>query len=1091
MKKFLIFLVVIVVGVSLGLTTYYFMRDDETISINTKEIYCNVGDVISTEDLNIVITRPYSYRNTTFDYNAGGPAVQSMINYDETNGYYTALAGGETTLVITTTNKRCPEFRISVHIGNGTEEYPYYIDNQADLQKMGDVYALDANYSLINSFTLTQSFQPIGYNYSTDTWVGFSGSFNGNGHTISGLNLSGTDYTNAGLFYSLNNANVTNLNINSANINGSYDYAGALTGNATNSVISNIFVTNSNITNLKDNSVTGGVLGAITGATSKLSVSSTENVNITLGSAVETGETEGETETTPATPISVTAGGLVGIVDQSTVQATKANSTVTVQNATGDISGFVGRFVIGTDTGSIFESLSLSTIVGSDNASFVSTVQKSTNYNDNNSQPLVHFAGNVVVTNGIVAIRNYDETMYETFFNEQNSLYLVRELNSADDMVATLAPTDYVFYAVSQTSKVMWDNSAWTLAPGAVPVLNMTNSSLSTLSSQYLLKDLTEDSVGDVDGTTDDNATAFIEYLQNNADNGVITDKKIVLEADIDLTNRAYTPFALVNSVFDGNSHTITGLTITDNNGYAGLFTYLDNSTVTNLTLEGVTMSANATNAGAIAGRLYSSTANSSSEISNVTVNYPATTDDVNGQITNFGGIVGVVENNSAVRNVAVNNLNVASTSQFENAGGIAGVVTSGRVENSEVSNTVIYGTTNVGGVVGNNSGTINNITNNLDNGTVSVRYSANTIGANIGGVAGLNNGFITNVTMAPHISIVNSNETIYVGGIAGRNNSEISNVTLTSGIIEVASTVSANRIYIGGATAENNALISEVKIYLSSIGEIFSGKDYYVGGIAALNSTDNSVIERSIVTSNIYGNTVAGIVAQMGGFDTANNNVTAANCGAVIDQVYVGGYNESTNELSRNRIRGDKLVAGAVCILTGDVTNVQLNSVVEGTANSTVTSLITLIFPDGASFKYATVNSVLDGYGTFYKDTWYNYVQVSGNFHFNLYQQDSVAGSMQHVVVNTEAASSLGNQYGESYIRTTWLFGWRADYDNTENSSFVKNVNSSDFANAASFKGSFNLTDTNNRVSYTKTLNYNFDGIWVEGNGIRLSILN
>ena len=55
MKKFLIFLVVIVVGVSLGLTTYYFMRDDETISINTKEIYCNVGDVVSLEDLDIVI----------------------------------------------------------------------------------------------------------------------------------------------------------------------------------------------------------------------------------------------------------------------------------------------------------------------------------------------------------------------------------------------------------------------------------------------------------------------------------------------------------------------------------------------------------------------------------------------------------------------------------------------------------------------------------------------------------------------------------------------------------------------------------------------------------------------------------------------------------------------------------------------------------------------------------------------------------------------------------------------------------------------------------------------------------------------------
>ena len=1071
MKKFLIFLVVIVVGVSLGLTTYYFMRDDETISINTKEIYCNVGDVISTEDLNIVITRPYSYRNTTFDYNAGGPAVQSMINYDETNGYYTALAGGETTLVITTTNKRCPEFRISVHIGNGTEEYPYYIDNQADLQKMGDVYALDANYSLINNFTLTQSFQPIGYNYSTDTWVGFSGTFNGNGHTISGLNLSGTDYTNAGLFYSLNNANVTNLNINSANINGSYDYAGALTGNATNSVVSNIFVTNSSITNLKDNSVTGGVLGAITGATSKLSVSSTENVNITLGSAVETGETEGETETTPATPISVTAGGLVGIVDQSTVQATKANSTVTVQNATGDISGFVGRFVIGTDTGSIFESLSLSTIVGSDNASFVSTVQKSTNYNDNNSQPLVHFAGNVVVTNGIVAIRNYDETMYETFFNEQNSLYLVRELNSADDMVATLAPTDYVFYAVSQTSKVMWDNSAWTLAPGAVPVLNMTNSSLSTLSSQYLLKDLTEDSVGDVDGTTDDNATAFIEYLQNNADNGVITDKKIVLEADIDLTNRAYTPFALVNSVFDGNSHTITGLTITDNNGYAGLFTYLDNSTVTNLTLEGVTMSANATNAGAIAGRVYSSTANSSSEISNVTVNYPATADDVNGQITNFGGIVGVVENNSAVRNVAVNNLNVASTSQFENAGGIAGVVTSGRVENSIVHNATIYGRTNVGGVVGNNSDRVNGITGDVD-----VYYTASVTNAQIGGVAGLNAGTIYDVNLDVNITVENVGATIYVGGIAGTNNNSIDDVTITGAGI-YANNISVDRIYVGGAVAENNATIADINVKVTSVGSLNAGKDFYVGGIAALNSNNNSSIERCIVTSDIYGNNVAGVVAEM-------NNASAR-----VDQVYVGNLDDNT----RNIIRGDKFVAGvAYRLMAGEITNIQARSVLTGSSNSTRTSLVLLEFPDAATFRCATIDSVLDGYGTFYKDTWKDMRQDSGTFYYNIYNHDSAAGSMQNVVINTEAATSQGKGYIEGEIHATLvLFWWQTDYENSENSSFVKNVNSSEFANAANFKGSFTIQDPKGRVSFTKTLNFNFDGIWVEGNGISLAFLN
>lgn len=1068
MKKFLIFLVVIVVGVSLGLTTYYFMRDDETISINTKEIYCNVGDVISTEDLNIVITRPYSYRNTTFDYNAGGPAVQSMINYDETNGYYTALAGGETTLVITTTNKRCPEFRISVHIGNGTEEYPYYIDNQADLQKMGDVYALDANYSLINSFTLTQSFQPIGYNYSTDTWVGFSGTFNGNGHTISGLNLSGTDYTNAGLFYSLNNANVTNLNINSANINGSYDYAGALTGNATNSVISNIFVTNSNITNLKDNSVTGGVLGAITGATSKLSVSSTENVNITLGSAVETGETEGETETTPATPISVTAGGLVGIVDQSTVQATKANSTVTVQNATGDISGFVGRFVIGTDTGSIFESLSLSTIVGSDNASFVSTVQKSTNYNDNNSQPLVHFAGNVVVTNGIVAIRNYDETMYETFFNEQNSLYLVRELNSADDMVATLAPTDYVFYAVSQTSKVMWDSSAWALAPGAVPKLNMTNSSLAALSSQYLLKDLTQDSVGDVEGTTENNANAFISFLQDNANNGVITGMKIVLEADIDLTGLSYTPVALVNTIFDGNGHTITGLTIRGNNGNAGLFTYLDNSTVTNLTLEELTLSGNATNAGAIAGRMYSSTANSSSEISNITINYAG---EVSSQITNFGGIVAVMENNSAVRNVNVNNLSVASSSEIDNVGGIAGVNTSGLVENAVVNNVTIYGKANVGGVIGNNRDRVNNVSGDVD-----VYYTSNVASAQIGGVVGLNNGTIYDVDLDVDITVENAVATIYVGGIAGTNNNSISDTTITGEGVSTAQ-VGVDRIYVGGAVAENNATIEDVNIYATQIGNLIGGKDYYVGGIVALNSNNNSRIVRSVVTSDIYGNNVAGVVVEM-------NNASAS-----VDQVYVGKLDNT-----RNTISGDKFVAGvAYKLMAGEVTNIQAKSVLTGSSNNTRTSLILLEFPDGAIFRYATIDSVLSGSGTFYKDTWKDMRQESGTFYYNIYNHDSAAGTMQNVVINTESARSQGRSYIEGEIHATniAIFWWTTDYENSENSSFVKDVNNADFANAASFKGSYTIQDPKGRVSFTKTLSFNFDGIWIEGNGISLAFLN
>ena len=86
MKKFLIFLVSIVIVVCLGLTTFYFMKNDEIITISTKEIYCNAGDTISLESLGIV--RKKANRKTTFNYNAGGEKVEAAIKFDKEKGYY-------------------------------------------------------------------------------------------------------------------------------------------------------------------------------------------------------------------------------------------------------------------------------------------------------------------------------------------------------------------------------------------------------------------------------------------------------------------------------------------------------------------------------------------------------------------------------------------------------------------------------------------------------------------------------------------------------------------------------------------------------------------------------------------------------------------------------------------------------------------------------------------------------------------------------------------------------------------------------------------------------------------------------------------
>ena len=306
MKKFLIFLVSIVVVVCFGLTTYYFMRNDEIIIVNTKEIFCNAGDIISLDSLKIEVKKPN--KKTTYNYNAAKAEVTDLISYSEESGCYlvSETAGGEIELVISTSNKNYSEFKVKVHVGNGSVENPYYIFTQSDLAKIGSVYRLDSNYSLMNNITLTNDFMPIGYSVASSSWVGFSGTFNGNGNTISNLNLNSSDYSNAGFFTSINaGANVSNLKLTNATINGSYASAGILAGTITGTV-DRIAVTNSNITNAEQNSYTGSLAGVYSGASLKLSYA--DNVAITVDNA--------------------TVGGLVGKLIETTATATYANNVV-------------------------------------------------------------------------------------------------------------------------------------------------------------------------------------------------------------------------------------------------------------------------------------------------------------------------------------------------------------------------------------------------------------------------------------------------------------------------------------------------------------------------------------------------------------------------------------------------------------------------------------------------------------------------------------------------------------------------------------------------------------------------------------------
>ena len=107
----------------------------------------------------------------------------------------------------------------------------------------------------------------------------------------------------------------------------------------------------------------------------------------------------------------------------------------------------------------------------------------------------------------------------------------------------------------------------------------------------------------------DSNTNTYTVYnadgLMNVAElvNGGKTDINITLDKNIDLTGKVWTPIGTdydnaYTGTFDGGGHTITGLTVTTNDEYAGLFGYLSNfnnaaGTVKNVVMDGIQITCN------------------------------------------------------------------------------------------------------------------------------------------------------------------------------------------------------------------------------------------------------------------------------------------------------------------------------------------------------------------------------------------------------------------------------------------------------------------------------------------------------------------
>ena len=187
--------------------------------------------------------------------------------------------------------------------------------------------------------------------------------------------------------------------------------------------------------------------------------------------------------------------------------------------------------------------------------------------------------------------------------------------------------------------------------------------------------------------------------------NGGKTDINITLTADIDLTGKDWTPIGTdyensYTGTFDGGGHTITGLTVTTNDEYAGLFGYLGNfgnaaATVKNVVMEGIQITCNHRSgyAGGVAGFSWGTIENCS----------------VSGSISGTVSVGGVV---GAQRDRSITGCSSSATVKGTlNVGGVAGQTSFG------ATLTACYATGNViieidrtqnisgGGLVGFNDG--------------------------------------------------------------------------------------------------------------------------------------------------------------------------------------------------------------------------------------------------------------------------------------------------------------------------------------------------------------------------------------------------
>ena len=779
---------------------------------------------------------------------------------------------------------------------------------------------LGGNYILMNDIVFTDddnvAFVPIGNPSSP-----FTGTFDGNGHEISGMNVnvqSSNDYDSVyiGLFGYVSGAQIYDLGIADSVITVSTSsssasvYAGGIVGYANSLVmISNCHNASSiSVTSPNKIAYTGGIAGYVYSGMIE-NCYNTGNISVTA-SLPETGGIVGEalsaakiencynTGNITATSVSqyaTVAGGIAG----------EAISAIKIENCynTGSVLAKTTSSNTAQAGGIVGFADGLITITNCYNIGNVSAVSSSPRaggiVGDTYSTIMIencYFLEGIVSNNAIAEdIMCGNITYRSPFIKDGGTGDQISGAKTTEQMTPTLqdAQNGNSIYYLGNGGWDFSDGGVWTIVEGE----NREYPTLQSLSEKTASGGYAQISPYISVSVAPEGYTpiySFDDLMNINTDTTTLGGKYILMN-DITFTaqnNEDFMPIGnnttgAFTGIFDGNGHKIIGMNVNISSSdivYAGLFGTMLNAQLCNLGVVDSTIDVSSQDS-AYAGGIVGYAGNS------VTImNCYNTGDIVVSAPSNIlvGGIVGYAYPAIIENCYNTGDISIITSSSGACAGGIAGYTIWVMIENcyntGDISATASSTVAHAGGIVGYENSSII-IENCYNTGDISATASSDAHAGGIGGYVG--SATITNCYNAGDISATASSDA-HAGGIGGY----VGSATITNCYNTGTINASNNDAYAGGIVGYANG--AEILINCFNSGNVLasSDNDAYAGGISG--GTSYAAMMNCYTTGNVTAE--ASSSAYAGGMVGSAARLIVANCYGIGDTsssastAYAGG---------------------------------------------------------------------------------------------------------------------------------------------------------------------------------------------------------